>query len=344
MQAIQHCVLFLFVLLLTTSSLAAQVETPNNEMPVQITLKPDKKTIMLGEPMFIAFAVTNVSGEKLCLGVGGDYRNKFGRPERFTVAVSAEDGTAVPQPEAITMGGLSGCEPIEPGATYTVRLFLSHWATITRTGLYRMNVKRSMGFSAYEPGAREPKYSMLADLNAEFTVVSADENKLGAIINSLGSVMLDSSDPAAADAAMALASIEDKRVITYFAEAVRRFGDTDFASGRFTESSIGSRAIEVLATYDDDRAMEALKAAMKSNTDDTRENVAMVFWMNPRKSTIKLLLEMQDDSYYWVRLRVAQGLKDVKTKESRAALQKLLKDENEHVRQAAKESLKSLDQ
>jgi HEAT repeat protein len=48
---------------------------------------------------------------------------------------------------------------------------------------------------------------------------------------------------------------------------------------------------------------------------------------------------MQDDDYWFVRLRVAQRLEKVKTKESRAVLQKLLKDENEDVRKAAKESL-----
>jgi hypothetical protein len=342
-HAIQYCVAGLFLLLATSSNLSAQVETPNNEVPVQITLKPDKKTIMLGEPMFIAFAVTNVSGEKLCLGVGGDYRNKFGRPESFKVAVSAEDGTAVPQPEAINTGGFIGCEPIDPGATYTVRLFLQHWATITRPGLYRINVKRNMGFSNYEPGSTRPKYSMLADLNAEFIVVPANQNEMGAIINSLGSVMLDSSDPAAANAATALAWIEDKRVISYFAEAVRKFGDVDFASGRFAESFIGPKAIAVLGVYDDDRAIEALEAAMKSQTEDTRENVATAFCVSPHKSAIKLLLKMQDDSYWRVRLRVAQGLK-VKTKESRAVLEKLLKDENEDVRNAAKEGLKNFEQ
>jgi len=53
---------------------------------------------------------------------------------------------------------------------------------------------------------------------------------------------------------------------------------------------------------------------------------------------------MQDDSYWFVRLRVAQGLDAVKTKEALAALRKLLKDEEEHVRNAAKESLNKTSQ
>lgn len=54
--------------------------------------------------------------------------------------------------------------------------------------------------------------------------------------------------------------------------------------------------------------------------------------------TVKLL------NYWFVRLRVAQGLAKVKTKESRAVLHKLLKDEHEEVRKAAQESLNKINQ
>ena len=93
--------LSLFLLLFNAVSVRAQVDAGASEVPVRITLRPDKETIMLGEPLFFSFEVTNLSGERLCLSLGGDYRNKFGRPERFKVSVTAEDGTAVPQPEAI---------------------------------------------------------------------------------------------------------------------------------------------------------------------------------------------------------------------------------------------------
>ena len=341
MHAIRYCAISLFLVLSSNSVVTAQVDGTNQYVPVQIRLKPDKKTIMLGEPLFIAFEVTNTSGEKLCLGVGGDYRNRFGRPERFQVSVRTDDGREVPQPEAPNTGGFLGCDPIEAGETYTVRLFLPHWATIERTGSYRVNVKRQMGFSSdVSSGSRSPKYSMLADVNTEFTVVPSEENKIGGIISSLGSIMLDSSDTRASESAMALASIQDKRVISYFAEALRKFGDAEFAFDRRNEYSLSSTSIGALGTYDDDRAIEALQAAMKSSSDDTRLHVATAFGDSPHKSAIKLLLKMQDDSYWFVRLRVAQGLKTVKTKESLDTLQKLLKDENEDVRNAAKDSLK----
>jgi hypothetical protein len=43
----------------------AQVDAGNKEFAIRISLRPYKETIMLGEPLFIAFEVTNLSGEKL---------------------------------------------------------------------------------------------------------------------------------------------------------------------------------------------------------------------------------------------------------------------------------------
>jgi len=336
MSALRVSAAFVFLALCSVTNVHAQVDTPSGDAPVAISLTPDKKTIMLGEPLYLAFAVTNLSGEEFCLAVGGDYRNRFGRPDSFRVTVKTGDGTELPHLESYNGGGFVGCEPIRPGATYTVRLFVPHWAHIERTGPYRVNVKRNMAFCIYGPlDPRNPKYSMEADVNTEFTVVPAEENKMGALIASLGSVMLDSSDPKAIESARVLAAIQDKRVITYFAEAVRKFGEVDFVSSRNDEYNIKCTAIYALGTYDDDRAIDALEKLMNSRINDTRVDVATAFVESPHKSAIKLLLQMQDDKYWFVRLRVAQGLAKTKTKEALTVLRKLLKDENEDVRKAA---------
>jgi hypothetical protein len=340
LQALHDCLAALILLFLTASGVTAQANTTDKDVPVQIRLTPDKNTIMLGEPLFLSFEVTNLSGEKLGVRVGGDYRNRFGRPDSFMVSVVGADGKALPQLEVIGMGGLVGWEPIEPGATYTFRLFLSHWAVIERAGSYRVHVTRKMSFASYAPN-RVPKgdYSMVADVNAEITVVPADENKMGGVINSLGSVMLDVSDPRAGDSAIALASIQDKRTITYFAEAVRRFRAFGTQKYPHVEYTVAARSIAALATYDDDRAIEALRGAMDSPSEDIRWHVANAFGDSRHKSALKLLLKMQDDYFWMVRVCVAIGLKTVKTKEAQAVLQKLAKDGVKEVRDAANHSL-----
>lgn len=338
-----HCFVSLFCLLGTASSAVAQTGETNSEGKFSFRLKPEKETIMLGEPLFFSFEVTNLSGEKVCLGVGSDYRNEVGRPDSFKVSVKTHDGVEVPQPKVSWGGGFGGCASIEPAESYYVNLFLRHWATIERIGAYRINVSREMRFFTYEQsGSRDAKYSLQADVNAEFTVVAYDENKVGSVIHSLGSIMLDIGDPRAVESAQALASINDKRVITYFAEAVRKFGDSDFAFDQ-GEYSIGSRAIFVLGTYDDDRAIESLQAAIKSPTEKTRYNVASAFNRSPHRLATSLLMKMHNDSDANIRRIVAQGLTKIKTKESLAVLRKLLKDENEEVRNAARESLKEIE-
>jgi hypothetical protein len=210
-----------------------------------------------------------------------------------------------------------------------------------------VNVKRQMGFCIYDSSynySNPAKYSMDANVNAQFTVVPADDNKMGAVINSLGSVMLDSSNPLSIESTLALATINDKRVISYLTEAVQNWSNYEIDDPFRRENVIRSNAIAILGTYDDDRAIQALQAAMDSSCEDTRLDVATAFGDSPHKAAIKLLLKMQDDSYWFVRLRVAQGLKNVKSKEARATLNNLLKDENEDVRKAAKETLESISQ
>ena len=42
---------------------------------------------MLGEPGYVLFKVTNQSDRNLRIMVGGDYRNRLGRPDSFKIEV-----------------------------------------------------------------------------------------------------------------------------------------------------------------------------------------------------------------------------------------------------------------
>lgn len=340
MLSLRYCLIYLLAL---AGSVAAQVPQTDNEVPIQINLKPDKNTIMLGEPLFLAFEVTNLSTEKLGLALGGDYRNQFGRPDSFRVSVKSSDGTEVPHLQVlVSMGGLSGWEPIQARATYTVKLFMLHWVTIDRVGTYRVNVRRMMNLANYEPTrSTQRKYSFLANVDTEFTVVPYDEERMGAIINSLGSIMLNFADPRAEESAQALRAINDERVISYFAEVVRKLNTSEVILGS-TKSVLNRKAIVGLGRFDDDAAIDALQAAMTSRNQDTRLCIAHVFTDSLHRSAKSLLLKMYDDKDQAVRLTVAYGLARVKTNEARAILHKLLNDEDEEVRQAAGGSLSQI--
>ncbi len=72
--------------------------------------------------------------------------------------------------------------------------------------------------------------------------------------------MLDESNPRANDSGQALAGIRDQRVIGYFVDAVRKFGNKQTGTDGYF---LSRKAISALATYDDDRAIEAFASAMK---------------------------------------------------------------------------------
>jgi HEAT repeat protein len=78
---------------------------------------------------------------------------------------------------------------------------------------------------------------------------------------------------------------------------------------------------------------------MKCPMEETRFNVADALERSEHPKAVDLLLKMQRDSYWFVRLRVAQGLSKIKSEDSLIPLRRMLKDENEHVRKAAQDSL-----
>lgn len=335
--------LLLSLFLLGGFEAAGRTTRADGEHQIEIRLKPDKETLMLGEPTFLSFEVENLSSQDLCLGVGGDYRNNLGRPDSFKVSVTGQDGKAVPQPEVIGLGGFSGCARVPARGTHVIKLFLPHWATFEEVGAYTVNVRRRMAFFNYEPKPAvfpDPDFVLQADVSAHVYVFPYDDNKMGEVISSLGSAMLDVDKPGAVDSAQSLAYIGDRRAIKFFARALEKFGKFEFGLGA-DEYPVSSRAVAALARFNDDAALEALEAAIGSPSNDTRLDVASAFANSEHPKAAGLLLKMQDDSYWFVRLRVAQGLSKVESAESLAALRKLLKDENEDVRKAAREGLNS---
>lgn len=332
----------LFVFLVNGSQVAGQTVATDDARQIEIALKPDKETIMLNEPTSLSFEIKNYLSQDLCLGVGGDYRNTLGRPASFKVIVTRDDGRAVPQPKAEGWGGFSGCALIPANGTHTIKLFLPHWATFDDTGSYTIIVKRRMAFFNYKPTPKvfpDPDIILQAEVSANIKVVPYDENKIGEVIKFLGNSMLDINDPEARDSAQALAYIDDKRTIKYFAQALEKFGAFEFGFG--DEYPISSQAVAALSRFNDDSAIAALEAAMDSPSEDTRLNVAGAFERSPHQHALELLLRMQNDSYWFVRLRVAQGLSRTTSYESLPVLRQMLKDENEYVREAARESLKT---
>lgn len=325
----------LFALAAAGPPAAAQTAVTAEGHQLEIVLRPDKGTVMLSEPAFLSFEIRNHSAQELCVLEGGDYRNRLGRPESFTVTVTGDGGKPVPQPEVkFNMGGLLGCAMIPANGSHTRKLFLPHWATFEAAGSYTVNVKKTL---AVENNSTQSKSSVEADVSAKIEVVADDEDKLGAVIDSLGGTMLDADHKESERSAQALAAIDDRRVIRYFARALKKFDKSGVGTGGYSQTV---RAASALSRFNDDAAVAALEAVMGSRNEETRLAVASAFEGSEHPKAPELLLKMRKDSYWFVRLRVAQGAGKMQSEESLALLRGMLKDEHEQVRNAARDGLK----
>lgn len=302
----------------------------------EVSLELDKDTIMLSEPTYLSFHFQSFSSRDLCVGIGGDYRNNLGRPNSFKVSVVRDDAKAVPQPEAGPgFGGFSGCGIIPAGKTYDIRLYLPHWATFEDAGSYEIAVERNLRVGAYT--AEAVPTSFKARVSRTLNVVANDSEQTSALINSLGAVMLEKDNKKNSEAASMLCYfVKDKRTLPHFAAAIEKFGaETEWSDEQF----IVATAAWALATFDDDRAIAALEKVMTSQVEDTRLEVAEAFAASKHARAFNLLLSMKNDTYSFVRVRIAERLGQVNSKESIMLLREMLADENEDVRKAARESL-----
>ncbi len=125
---------------------------------VEVTVIPDKKEIMIGEPIYLSFTVSNHSDKNLQLIEGGDYRNRLGRPESYSVIVTRQDGKKIPNPDAgESMGGTMGPQKVPAKGDYVKKLFLPHWARFEEVGDYSIVCKRAFKFSEYTLGKWDEK-------------------------------------------------------------------------------------------------------------------------------------------------------------------------------------------
>src|ERR1700730_931565 len=230
---------------------------------IQVKLIPDKSTIMIGDPVYLTFAVLNNSDLDLQVMVGGDYRNSLGRPESFCVTTISEDGERVAQPDAgQTMGGLFGPQKIAANGSYMFKLFLGDWAMLEKAGNYFVTCRRVLSLSRFrENNWRTASHAMQTEMMAQATarleVIPRDDNKMGEVIDSLGTALLEQRYVEANGPAKSLGYIDDERAIPYWVKALR----TNEYSKKFA-------ALGALGKFNNDTAFEALKEGMATKGED----------------------------------------------------------------------------
>jgi RNA polymerase sigma factor (sigma-70 family) len=314
------------------------------------TAAADKPEVMLGEPTYVSFKVANRTGRDLRVMVGGDYRNRLGRPESFKVEVVGAGDKKVPQPNAGPgMGGITSAQKLPARGAYTFRLFLPDWATFERPGRYTLTIRRRLEIvpdDGADPFRRKAEAIDVSAI-ATITVVPTDPAKMGKVIARLGDRMLDRKNSDRAEQAQKmLAATNDVRVVPYFV-----------ALASMPHFSPRLAACGPLGRYQTDEALEALKKLARTtgaeirasattlelaetSADGVRHGAAHALAGSPHPKAVPFLWTMADDRYYGVRLTVLHKAAELKTPEALGILLKMSCDPNETVRNEAIRYLK----
>jgi hypothetical protein len=312
---------------------------------LDVTAAPEHAEYMLGEPGYVLFKVANQSDRNLRLMVGGDYRNRLGRPDSFKIEVVRDDGKKMPQLDSgMQMGGIVHSEKLSAKGEYVFRLFLPQWATFEKPGRYTMTIRRKLELV---PDDGNDAFRLKTDnvevtTTATITIVPLDDAKMGKLIASLGA-KIRALKPNHSDeqAEQMLTAMHDDRVIPHFIVLAEK----PYYSPRIT-------ACLALGQYKNDKAFEALKKLLKTTADEVRGSAttpegdescakAVRHWAihgigaSPHPKALPLFWTFANDPYYGVRLWVVQKAAQLKTPEALAIIQKMTADENETVRNEA---------
>lgn len=319
---------------------------------VDVTVAPDRPEILLGEPTWLSFTVKNLSGENLQLLVGGDYGNELGRPSLFNVKTTRSDGKWVSQPEAgPASGGLIGPQDLPAGGQYVFRLFVPHWATFVETGTYTIACQRTLQLlRPIAPGADLKKVDttdVTVDARTTLVVQPRDAAKLGERIAALGETMVRAGGEKPGDEATIMMSwIDDPRVVPYFRRA--------FAIRSYALKFI---AVQVLARFGTDEALEGLKVATRAAATDfdveagdaaaelaarIRANAAGALGRCKHPRAKDALIALRRDPAEEVRLAVLRALARMPSAEAAPLVQEMTRDPSARVSEEAKRQLTAI--
>lgn len=113
-------------------------ETPKAK--IRAGFIPYKAQVVLGEPLQVTFSVGNLGPTNFEFWFGGDYRGT-GRYDRFKIAVTNENGEALPDPIAHPMdfGGFVQQVNLKPGQFFTNVVDLTDFRVVDKPGVYTVS-------------------------------------------------------------------------------------------------------------------------------------------------------------------------------------------------------------
>jgi len=287
---------------------------------------PEKAHLVLGEPAFFVFELTNRSSATLYMKEGGDYRNRLGRPENFEVWAEDASGMRMPGPDpGETFGGRETALTLEPGATYRRELFAPNWAELSESGTYTFHCRRTVELAEAKDG---PWQAVTVSATATVHVGPPDDEELGGIIAAYGKDAVHHDPSRAERAVRALSSMDDERAVPYLVQAA--FSD---------RVPIQLKALRALGRYQSPLALLGLAQGARDDNEAVRVATAHALGNSAHPQAGKLLGELSTDPAEPVRLAVVTALEGFASPTATKTLAALAHDDSERVREAARAAL-----
>ena len=292
------------------------------QVAVEAGFVPDEMDIVLGQPLFITFTITNRADEPYVFEVGGDEHDSV-RPNRFRITAVDADGQILRDPH-LSLGFVGKGQEVtlKKGEAYAERLFLPHWCAVEKPGPYRVTCRRAV------------TESVRVATSFPLNVVPFDRTRMRGVIAALGKKVREQDGQALCEATRALAMIPDEGAIAHLAVSLGK-GDHE---NRLL-------AIAGLSQFDSDAAADALVSALRQ--EDERVRSAAVASLDRMKKTgraVDRLAEELADEHPPVRVGAARALAATKARSALQPLIKALDDREAAVRRAAAEALGALGQ
>ena len=325
----------ILIAFLLTVSAKAEIYTTPEGYQFEVNLVPEKTEIMLGEPIYLNFEVKNLSEVSLGMVEGGDYRNKLGRPESFSIAVHDERGNVVEKLNAgMTMGGVMFFREIPVKEKRVTKLFLPHWAALNKTGNFSILCQKNLIVRRYEKDNRASIYGQEGEpvkVGSKIKVVPLSNRKMSQVIEIWGNEIFNTerNGSRSYEAVKALSYIKDKRIIKPLIKAVEK----EFAS---------DAALRALAEFNDESAFNAIVSQINGKTNSIRSSAANALSVSKHPKAFDFLLTMKGDEDKFVRLAVLQSLGRIGTPASLKILREMLaEDRNKELIQYVESYLKN---
>lgn len=326
--------------------------TKQPSLKISVTLEPERREILLGEPAWLAFKVINPF--EASRGIGTPRGDWYGQ-DQFRVEVVNPRGERisreVPAPK---LPPVEGKFPVPAKGDRTLDLFLPHWVKFTEPGKYRVTARRRLqifvekkkefGNTEYED---DPQI-VDAIATTEIEVLPSDRDKLGKLIDQWGTTAardekLGRNGDEVNRAVMMLHAIDDERAIPWFLELLKLPVLDD-----------KQRGCQGLAKFASDEVFNALKGAVTAKPEDfpgaasreqagswadaVQHTAAVALSENPHPAAADYLLTHAGHASENVRrvvLRHAHKLSKSKP-EARQVIDDLTKDPSETIRDEAK--------